>query len=369
MSRHLRVRPRFYLVLAVAAAGLTYVGWTVLGHGPRVSHRPPSSRRGSGPVVPPRAQYTKVEGTFQRAPSQLPLPLNDFAAVAQPGAEAIIGGYTRGGRINPLIYDLTGHGVVAEARMSRPHANGGAVKLGSEVLYVGGSHRPGMLSARIQPVEWIAANRSAPGKYRSLSRPLAAMATAVGGGAAFAVGGRLPQGASNLIYRWHATGSPRLWAHLPRALIHPAAAVFHGTLWVVGGFTPQLGYADAIYAVNLRSGRATRVATLPVPTAHAAVAQFNGRLWILGGKTPQGPTRHTWVIQGPHTIASGPRLPMAVAGANAFVLDHRLWVGGGQGASGQPLQRLWWYVPPAPRPHRSRSSAPPARRAQTGYSS
>ncbi len=358
MSRHLRVRPRFYLFLGIILAGLTYASWMAVSSPPRLQRRHPLSRRGSGPAVPPRAQFTRVGGTFRPAPSQLPLPLTDFSVVAGPGAETIIGGYTQGGRINPLIYDVTEHGVVAEAWLSRPYANGGAVGLGSEILYVGGSYRPGRLSARIQPIQWTAVHRPLPIQRpsRRLSRPLGAMATAVSGDSAFAVGGRLPHGASNVIYRWQVAGHPQPWAHLPRAVIHPVAAVFDGALWVIGGFTPQMGYADAIYTVNLRSGQATRVGTLPVPTADAAVAVFNGQLWMLGGQTPAGPTRHTWVIRGPHAIAQGPSLSMAVKGANAFVLDHRLWVGGGQGASGQLFRRLWWYVPPArraPSPHHS----------------
>ncbi len=361
MSRKFRVRPRFFVFSALVLAGIVAGTASLISASPKRlthPHRVPAPH----PLGAPPIAVTRVGGRFVLAPVALPMPLSAFS-VATPSSQAValIGGYTAAHRVNPIIYSLTPAGVVADGRMTYPHADGGLIVVDGVVEYVGGQDNINQPSARIQPIAVTAA--TVPVRERWFKTALTAIATASDGNQAYIVGGQSQGLALNTIYRIVGHQNPTVFSHLPLALTDAMATVYRGSLWVLGGYNFATGYQSTIYTVNLTSGQITAVGELPVGLDDAAITIYRNDLWILGGETANGNSRQTYVIKpGGSLVHPGPILPQAVRADSAFVIDGRLWIGGGVTNTGVATWSLWWYQAP-----HSRSKIRPSERPKVRH--
>ncbi len=106
-------------------------------------------------------------------------------------------------------------------------------------------------------------------------------------------GGSLPNGtASKAIYTW-TPGERRghLFAQLPAATTHAAAAALGEVAYIVGGRGASVGTpTDRIVAVNVRTGTVRIAGRLPVPTSDAPAATLGDHIVVFGGSTVGGTT-------------------------------------------------------------------------------
>lgn len=123
----------------------------------------------------------------------------------------------------------------------------------------------------------------------------------------------------------------------PFARLEMATAVHDGRFWLAGGYTPDGGVVDELWAFDPAAGEWTQGPSLPEAVHHSALASDGERLYLVGGylgATGQ-PTERVRVLD-PATgeWLDGPPLPQPrAAGAIAFD-GTRLVYGGGVGPGG-----------------------------------
>jgi putative pyrroloquinoline-quinone binding quinoprotein len=140
------------------------------------------------------------------------------------------------------------------------------------------------------------------------------------------------------------TGAARVTGQLPGPRSDLSSVTLGSTAYLVGGYDGA-SYSPAVLATS--DGRTFRpVATLPVPVRYAAVAGSGTDIWVFGGLTPAGPTRTIQRVNlatGRSAVAG--KLPAPVSGATAFTLAGRVFVAGGQAASGDTSRAVLAYDP------------------------
>ena len=160
-----------------------------------------------------------------------------------------------------------------------------------------------------------------------------------------------------------ATAASSAWetrAALPVPRTEVAAAVVGDEIAVVGGFTADGNASARADAYSSALDRWRRLPDLPVGVHHAMAVGAGGRLYVLGGYRAFGqPLRNAWVLQGGSWRALA-RMPFPRAAAGAAVVDAKIVVAGGVGASGLARKavafdvrtRRWAVLPgPTPREH------------------
>jgi N-acetylneuraminic acid mutarotase len=147
---------------------------------------------------------------------------------------------------------------------------------------------------------------------------------------------------------------------LPEPRAAAAAAVAGGRLHVVGGVEDRGSLARVALALDLRTGRWSRV---PGATAreHLAAAAVGGRVYAIGGRSAGYDTNTRLVeLYDPATKrwrAAAP-LPSARGGTGAAVVRGRIVSVGGEAPSGtiasvyalRPGARRWHRLPDLPTP-------------------
>ena len=257
--------------------------------------------RTAAAAAAPGANPPSIEAGVESWP--LPQPVSRASVVATGGTLTVLGGLTSGGtssalvaRIDPTTGAVTPDGTLAAG----VHDAAAAVIAGRTVVFGGGSPTTVATVQSISP---------APG-------------------AAGTVSGSLPQPRSDL-----------------------AAASIGATTYVLGGYDGSSSYLPDVLAttdgVHFRT-----VAHLPVPVRYAAVAALGSRLYVFGGETASpSATVATADIQmvdpAAGTASVVGRLPRPRYGAAAFVIDHHLYVAGGQVPNGPTLTAIDTYVPKA----------------------
>ncbi len=139
-------------------------------------------------------------------------------------------------------------------------------------------------------------------------------------------------------------------ANLPQPLADLAAAQLGSTSYCMGGYTGTV-YNRAVYAVDTGSGAAPAVAgTLPQGVRYAATAVLDGRIWLAGGQLASGqPTAAIQWFAADRTGATA-LLPVPLFRASGAVLGGQMLVIGGCTTLVHPLARIWGWVPPAGKP-------------------
>lgn len=238
-----------------------------------------------------------------------------------------------------------------------PRTELAAAVVGSSIVAVGGFAPTGANTARTDAYSIV------EDRWRRLpDLPVAvdhAAATSAGG-RAYVIGGygadRRPLRAAYVLERgrWRALVRP------PEARAAAAAAIANGILYVVGGVDERRGLARVALALDLRSGRWSRVPG-PSPREHLAAAASNGRVYALGGRDAGYDTNVALV----ETLAPGarqwtrlPALPHARGGTGAAVVSGRLLSVGGEEPEGtiasvyayRPSERRWRRLADLPTP-------------------
>ena len=161
-------------------------------------------------------------------------------------------------------------------------------------------------------------------------------AAASANGRVYVVGGyggdRLPLRASS---SWSAEAGARL-ARLPDARGAAAAAIAGGKLYVVGGVDGRRSLARIAFALDLRTGRWTRIPG-PSPREHLAATASGTRVFALGGRSAAidtntarfeayDPVRRSWTRLAP--------VPQARGGTGAALVNSSVVSAGGEQPQG-----------------------------------
>jgi N-acetylneuraminic acid mutarotase len=231
--------------------------------------------------------------------------------------------------------------------LPEPRTELAAASTGSTIVAVGGFVASGANTARAD------AYSIADDRWRRLpDLPVAVdhAAAAAAGGRVYVVGGygpdRRPLRAAYVLER----GSWRALARPPEARAAAAAAVAGGRLYVVGGVDDRRGLAQVALALDLRTGRWSRVPG-PTPREHLAAAAANGRIYALGGRRAGYDTNVALVemlVAGARAWTRLPPLPQARGGTGAAFVSGRLVSIGGEEPAGT-IASVFAYRPGEPR--------------------
>jgi hypothetical protein len=122
-----------------------------------------------------------------------------------------------------------------------------------------------------------------------------------------------------------------------------SAVVFNGSLWVLGGISPNGTDMNDVW--NSTDGASWNPAVVSAPwigRAGSAAVSFDGQLWLIGGNTSAGVTNDVWsspdgVNWTPQSIdpAFNPR-----QGHQVVVFNNQMWLMGGRGSG---LHNDVWY--------------------------
>ncbi|MBA2332588.1 MAG: galactose oxidase [Actinobacteria bacterium] len=155
-------------------------------------------------------------------------------------------------------------------------------------------------------------------------------------------------------------GRWRALARLPEARAAAAAAVAGGILYVVGGVDDRRGLARVALALDLRTGRWSRLPG-PTPREHLAAAAGNGMVYALGGRRAGYDTNVALLeVYRPATRGWSrlPAVPTARSGTGAAFVSGRLVSVGGEEPAGTissvfayaPRERRWRRLANLPTP-------------------
>ncbi|MBI4928829.1 MAG: hypothetical protein HY835_13760, partial [Anaerolineae bacterium] len=86
---------------------------------------------------------------------------------------------------------------------------------------------------------------------------------------------------------------------------------------------------------------------LPQPHSGAAYATYSGALYLFGGQTAQGVSAATLIYSDSQGWTNGKDKPTPVAQAKAVLIGERIYLAGGSGADGNPVNVLEVYDPRA----------------------
>ncbi|MGE0044253.1 MAG: Kelch repeat-containing protein, partial [Hyphomonadaceae bacterium] len=126
----------------------------------------------------------------------------------------------------------------------------------------------------------------------------------------------------------------------PYAVQEIYPAVHEGSIWIAGGFSPQMmGATERVIAYDIASGTWREGPALPTPSHHVHLASWQGSLWAIGGFIG-GPTRMNWTctervlkLEGDAWV-EGPALPKPIGEAAPIVHQERIHLIGGRSPAG-----------------------------------
>lgn len=241
--------------------------------------------------------------------------------------------------------------------LPEPRTELAAAITGSTIVAVGGFLASGANTARAD------AYSIADDRWRRLpDLPVAVdhAAAAAAGGRVYLVGGygrdRRPLRAAYVLER----GAWRALARPPEARAAAAAAVAEGRLYVLGGVDERRGLARVALALDLRTGRWSRLPG-PTPREHLAAAAANGRVYAVGGRRAGYDTNVATVevlAAGARAWTRLPPLPQARGGTGTAFVSGRIISIGGEEPAGTiasvyaygPAERRWRRLANLPTP-------------------
>lgn len=157
-------------------------------------------------------------------------------------------------------------------------------------------------------------------------------------------GGVVNQGATNAIFRAQVSagghsGAWKLTGTLPTGLYGEAALAHGAMLYVIGGYSPQVGYLRSVYAIHLGQhglvGRWQRLTPLPDARFAVTAAIVHNTLYVIGGGINITPTNSVFAatINANGSLGkwrSELSLPTAVSYSTAAnVANHLVVLGSG----------------------------------------
>jgi hypothetical protein len=161
-----------------------------------------------------------------------------------------------------------------------------------------------------------------------LAGPIHDAAGAVLGGRPYVFGGGMAASVTD-VQALHGKGTAAVAGHLPRRRSDLSAVTLGRTAYLVGGYD---GAAYDPQVIATTDGQNFRTAArLPVPVRYAGVAGTGNRIWVFGGQAASGLTdviQQITLPSGKATIVG--HLPERLSGASAFALAGHLFIAGGQ---------------------------------------
>jgi hypothetical protein len=330
MRLRYRIRPRFFLLIAVLAGVVLTV---TLGHRPKA--RRVASPAPTAPRSPARPSPSPpLFGWYQEG--VLPTALEGLA-VATVGPDLVaVGGANAAGSSRVI----TGFGPLPiVASLGTPVHDAAAAAQGTTLYVIGGGE-----AAPSSLVQAVSLNGEPAPPVTPLPLPLAD-ATGVNTPQGFMlVGGYTGSRFLDTVLRWTPPGRLATVVTLPVGVRYAAAAWYSHRLIIAGGLTPT-GPTAAVVAVNLATGRWIRWPSLPLALYHAALVVFDHRLVLVGGEASGSPVRSVWIYQPQsRRWVPGPPLPTPTADGAAAVFQGHLWYLGGLTPSG-PTSLVWLGKP------------------------
>jgi outer membrane protein assembly factor BamB len=351
-ARHRRVKVRrrrllLGLVLAGIVALLTTLassgGSTGSAAGPLATHG-----RGAAGVAPTTARLTASAPPAVEAgefPWQLPAPLS--REVVQPGPlpnELVIaGGLAGSGSSEPAIDALDTsdgelHGI---GELAQPtHDAAGALLHGALVVIGGGTTAASAVVQRF-PMEGAGAP-SVSSAATSLGAPRADSTAVTVGGAAYVVGGYRGTSFDPAVLRTTDGIHFSTVARLEVAVRYPAVAALGSRIYVLGGEASDGRPVRTVQVIDTLTHRVAVVGQLPFAIEGAVAAPLDGTIYLAGGETAGRdhqlePTSEVLALdRWTGALLRAGTMRVAVTNAGAAVLGRRLFIVGGETASGGP---------------------------------
>lgn len=343
--RRLRARPRLGLWLVVVLAVAVVVGLFerhVAAPGPRTA----AVAAGHAATVParisPAPSPTRLVAVGD-APA-LPVPLEGLAVASADGRLWAVGGLVGGNTSTTDIFSWR-PGTAAWQRAASlpvPRHDGAAAAVAGQVWFFGG----GLGTVSDAQSYAIVPGAGGGASVRALA-PLPAVRSdlsAVGGSRAYVVGGYDGSVDALDVLSLRPGGNWRAVAHLPQGARYAAVARLGNELYVFGGLVPS-GLTDAIWAVNLDTGRVRPGGRLPAAAEYMAAAVVDGRIFLLGGENQTGDLATIWRYDPANgRMSAAGSLPSGRGYGGVAVLGGKVYyVGGDRG--GQALTQVVALVP------------------------
>ena len=236
------------------------------------------------------AADTSTDGVIRASASgahtvgRLPSAIHDAAAANLAGQTYVFGGGNGVTQLDQIVRAPA----TSVGHLPRPSSDQTAATIGGTAYVVGGYTGTQWLDTIVAFDPHRAARVVA-------HLPVAVRYAAVTAsrGRLIVAGGSLPNGtASKAIYTWTpGERRGRLFAQLPAATTHAAAAALGEVAYIVGGRGASVGTpTDRIVAVNVRTGTVRIAGRLPVPTSDAPAATLGDHIVVFGGSTVGGTT-------------------------------------------------------------------------------
>lgn len=338
LVRRRAVYRRRRLMVAASAAGVVAAVLAVtLGSGApgraRPQHAPPAE---SAPAKPVR--YVRVVRAALLA-HRLPSPRSREVVVpSTSGSLWVLGGLDAAGGTVAASYRLdprTG-AVQPTAPLGEATHDAAGTLLGADALVVGGG-----TAAPASEVQ-IGAPGGAPGVVGALGAARSDARAVTIGHTAYVVGGYDGLSMDSEVL---ATTNGRSWrvvADLPVPVRYPTLAVVGRSVYVLGGQSGAGTPVPTVQRVEPAAHRAVVVGSMGVPLEASVAARLDGTVYLAGGLVATaGGTTATGAVYafspGHLRLEKVASLPVPVANAGGAVLGGRLYVVGGEGASGAPV--------------------------------
>jgi YVTN family beta-propeller protein len=209
-----------------------------------------------------------------------------------------------------------------------------AVQIGGFVYVLGGGTNAGTQSERILRVPAAGGRATVVGR---LPTPTSDLAAAVIHGTAYVVGGYTGARWLDTIVSWRPGAASRVVARLPSPLRYAAVTSASGELVIAGGSLKNGSASDVVLTYRPGSASVVRIGRLPVATTHAAAAALDGVAYVVGGRgAAVGTATARIVAVDPRTrrVRAAGSLSTPRSDLAAVVLGGRILLAGGRGPGG-----------------------------------
>ncbi|HUJ92075.1 MAG TPA: hypothetical protein VLW05_05205 [Gaiellaceae bacterium] len=269
----------------------------------------PGATRRVAAAAAPRARVTRI--------GSLPAAIAKASAVALPGGRLMILGGEVGGASTDQVLLGVPERLRPAGRLPAPTHDAAAALVGGSVYLFGGGQ-----ATSVPTIFRVAPGGGASATAGRLDEPLSDLGAAVVGGKAYLVGGYTSVRFASAVLRYDGRGRTTTISRLPAGTRYAGVAAIGPTIYVAGGLTPS-GVSSAVVAVDTRTGKMTRAATLPAPEDHAAMAALDGKLYLAGG------SRILRIDPATGTVSTAAALPAALTDPTATAVGGRLVIAGG----------------------------------------